>query len=63
MMQQRTAGRILFLNVVEPLLCCPVASAERIHVGAGDHQGYRLDLLQDVADQDHHMLTNGAHIH
>ena len=25
-------------------------------------QGYRFDLLQDVADQGYHMLTSGAHL-
>ena len=49
---------------VVPLLYCPVASAEPIHIGAGDSasQGYRFDLLQDVADQGPHMLTRGAHV-
>ena len=47
---------------VVPLLHCPVASADPIHFGAGDSasQEYRFDLLQDVADQGHHMLTSGA---
>ena len=50
--------------LVEPLLHCPVASAGPIYNGAGGSasQIYRSDLLQDVADQGHHMLTNGADI-
>ena len=49
---------------VEPLLYCPLASAEPIYIGAGESasEGYRLDLLQDVPDQGHHMLTSGAHV-
>ena len=41
-----------------------MASAEPIHIGAGDSasQGYRFDLLQDVADQIRHMRTSGAHV-
>ena len=44
---------------VVPLLYGPVASAEPIHTGAGDSasDGYQPDLLQDVPDQGHHMLT------
>ena len=49
---------------VVPLLYCPMASAGPIFIGAGDSasQGYRFDLLRDVADQDRHMLTSGAHV-
>ena len=49
---------------VVPLLYCPVASAEPIHIGAGDSasDGYQPDLIQDVPDQGHHMLTSGAHV-
>ena len=41
-----------------------VVSAEPTHSGAGDSasQGYRFDLLQDVADLGHHILTIGAHV-
>ena len=47
-----------------PLVYCPVASAAPIYIGAGDSasQGYRPDLLQDVPDQGHHVLTSGAHV-
>ena len=39
-----------------------LASAEPIYIGAGDSgsQGYRPDLLQNVTDQGHHMLTSGV---
>ena len=49
---------------VEPLLYCPLASAEPIYTGAGESasEGYRPDLLQDVPDQGHHMLTSRAHV-
>ena len=49
---------------VVPLLYCPVALAEPIHIDAGDSasQGYPFYLLQDVADQGHHMLTSGTHV-
>ena len=49
---------------VVPLLYCPVASAEPIHIGAGDSasEGYQSDLLQGVPYQGHHMLTSGAHV-
>ena len=41
---------------VEPLLYCPLASAEPIYIGAGESvsEGYRPDLLQDVPDQPPH---------
>ena len=41
-----------------------MASAGLIYIGTGDSasQGYRVDLLQDVADKGYRMLTNGAHI-
>ena len=44
-----------------PLVHCPMASAEPIHIGAGGsaNKGYRFDLLQDVADQVRYMLTSG----
>ena len=50
--------------VVVPLLYCPVASAEPIHIGAGDsaREGSRPDLFQDVPDQGHHMLTGRARV-
>ena len=46
------------------LLFCPMASAQPIHIGAGDsvREGYRLDLFQDVPDQSHHILTISAHV-
>ena len=49
---------------VEPLLYCPLASAEPIYIGAGESasEGHRPDLLQDVPDQGHHMLTSRAHV-
>ena len=50
--------------IVVLLLFCPMASEEPIYIGAGDSasQGYRFDLLQDVADQSHRMLPNTAHV-
>ena len=47
----------------EPLLHCPLASAGPIYIGAGDSasQGYRPDLLQDVAEQVRYMLASGTH--
>ena len=41
-----------------------MASAEPIHIDAGGsaNQGYRFDMLQDVADQVHYMLASGAHV-
>ena len=46
---------------VVPLLYCPEASAEPMHVDTGDStcQGRRSDFLQDAADQGLHM-TSGA---
>ena len=44
------------------LLPCGVSGANLFGAGDSASQGYRLDLLQDIADQGHHMLTNGAHI-
>ena len=56
---QRTTG----WDVV-PILYCLVASAESIHIGARDSASevYLSDLLQDVPNQGHHMLTGGAHV-
>ena len=47
-----------------PLLYCPVASAEPTHIGTRESpsERFRFDLLQDVPNQYHHMLTGGAHV-
>ena len=52
--RMRPPARYLFLY-------CPMALAEPIHISAGHSasQGYRLDFLQDVADQSHQMLSSG----
>ena len=49
---------------VTSFLYCPMASAEPIHIGARDaaNQGCRFDLLHDVSEQSHHVLTSGAHV-
>ena len=41
-----------------------MASAEPIRIGAVDsaYEGYQSDLLQDVSNQGHHMLTCRAHV-
>ena len=68
MIQHLAPGKILYLNavarVILPSLFCLVASVQPIHIGAGElaSEGYRPDLLQDVPDQGHHMLTSGSHV-
>ena len=46
------------------LLYCPVASAESIHIVAGEStsERFRFDLFQDVPSQYYHMLTSGADV-
>ena len=65
MLQHLASWRILCMNVVAHAIPCRASSLLPYGFSGANlaaSQGHRLDLLQDIAEKGHFMLTNGAHI-